>query len=200
MKPNTSTRTDEQNTDEEPAMQPPRAAAESDVKRAEQRAEQAEQRTEELREELEAKDETIEELRELVESQRERIDDLEELVDGYEETIAELRERVGTVEGDLTCPTCEEQIRATRVEEVLQEESESGGVLKGKKYEGPVKTLRCPHCDELQDVTQLSDAERTRLTNSLREQDVANGEVQPVEESDDQAESSGEESGEDGGE
>lgn len=166
--------TEEQNTREEPE------AVDPDVRRV---ISQLIEEVEKLREE---KSELVERLTETeaeVEVVEEEIDELTETVTGLEVEKGELREevesvrsQVGDLEGDLSCPACGGQVRTGQVSEVYQESVEKDGLLNRSSFEGPVKELRCPHCNEQVDVTHLPDEDRERVTDDLRRAGVAAGE------------------------
>jgi len=127
------------------------------------------------------------ELRAKVETLQEDNEELRERLEAVEEENQKLREekadseRVSALEGDYVCPSCDRQVRASEVTEAYQAEGESG--LLGTNYDGPVTDVRCPHCSEKVDVTDnMTDRERVRFTNELREVGVAAGEIVGVDE------------------
>lgn len=177
MKIDNNDTTQEQKTNndsETQEMKPPRAAAESDVKRAEKRAEEAEQRADELRE-------RNEDLQEIVDEKAEQIDELRQRLESAESGIERLREdkaeseRVEALEGDVTCTGCGGQIDTEHVQTVFQEKGDGGGVL-GPDFTGLVESVNCPKCSETVDVTHLPDGDRERITNELKRAGVAAGE------------------------
>jgi len=96
-----------------------------------------------------------------------------ERLEQVKEEIGDLHDRVSRVDGDLICDHCGQPINLDRVRAVSQEKS---GALSSQ---GPVETITCPVCGNNHDVTDLDEDERARVTNRLRIEGVARGDVDP---------------------
>ena len=140
------------------------------------RVEKLENSYEEVRERLDSLEGYTESLREEYESlgiESEAGEEFEERLENLHREIGDLGARVADLDGDLLCATCDQPITLEKVRNVQQE---SSGAFSSA---GLVTAVECPVCESWHDVSELEESERERVTNRLRLDGVANGEVDP---------------------
>lgn len=135
-------------------------------------------RIEELAERQEAVEARVEDVEASTESLAAGIEatevpeEVEERMSSLQREVSELGAQVEEIDGEVHCEECGHEIDVDKIGEVSQA---SSGPLSNK---GLVTTVRCPACGGFHDVTELPASRRRWLTNRLRLEGVAAGEVE----------------------
>jgi RNA polymerase-binding transcription factor DksA len=97
---------------------------------------------------------------------------VEDRMSSLQQEVSELGAQVAEIDGETHCEECGHEIDVDKITAVSQA---SSGALSNK---GLVTSVQCPACGGWHDVMELPASRRRWLTNRLRLEGVASGEVE----------------------